>query len=341
MLPLKTYRQFSANSIAAIAARSGLHRRTIERLENGVQAPRKANLVKYLTACGVPNPDETARDILLMGTLEIKHPWILARLHEAIAKKASDVHLQWGSQGALVTIRNHLYELESQVAIPAFPGEPPIIKRPIAGRFDLDEIAVRWCASPTIDGKAHITFRLLSHTCPQARVPEHVHTLVYGALKKEGVILISGSTGSGRTSTLYSLLKAASARGEQIISLEDPHESLMPGVLQIDFCAPGWEKRFAQALRIRPTIVAIDELRDFSKLEAVDSLVGHGIRVIVVLHASTPIDAVNHLVHFRTERPSFSSPITLSLGVRLKSNSDRTGRDLLVETYEPQEGSVE
>ena len=138
---------------------------------------------------------------------------------------------------------------------------------------------------------------------------------------KEGVILVTGPTGSGKTTTLYSMLRMVQSEGVNIVTVEDPVEyRLGKGIVQVQV----HEKAgltFASALRsiLRqdPDVILLGEIRDGeTALEALRaSQTGH--LVLSTLHCNDTVDAVQRLVDLGMHRNSIGSELLAVFSQRL------------------------
>lgn len=135
-----------------------------------------------------------------------------------------------------------------------------------------------------------------------------------------GVALVTGPTGSGKSTTLYSLLKMLNKEGVNIVTLEDPVEYVLEGVGQSQV-RPDIGYTFASGLRsiLRqdPDIVMVGEIRDSETAELAihAALTGH--LVLSTLHTNTAIGAVSRLVDMGIKSFLLSSALKVVIGQRL------------------------
>ncbi len=153
-----------------------------------------------------------------------------------------------------------------------------------------------------------------------------------------GLVLVVGPTGSGKTTTLYSLLNTLNSEERKIITLEDPVEYFMPGVVQIPVAGDQEEKGFADklraVLRLDPDVVMVGEIRDqdTAKTSLQAALTGH--LVLSTFHASSTSAALTRLIDFVGVNPLFASAIHLIMSQRLIRRLDEATR----QPYQPDEG---
>lgn len=135
-----------------------------------------------------------------------------------------------------------------------------------------------------------------------------------------GIILITGPTGSGKSTTLYSLLKMLNKEGVNIVTLEDPVEYVLEGVSQSQV-RPEIDYTFASGLRsiLRqdPDVVMVGEIRDSETAELAvhAALTGH--LVLSTLHTNTAIGAISRLVDMGIKSFLLSSALKITIGQRL------------------------
>ena len=144
-----------------------------------------------------------------------------------------------------------------------------------------------------------------------------------------GLVLSVGPTGSGKTTTLYSILNKLNTPTRKIITLEDPVEYNMPGITQIPVDTSK-EKSFADTLRavlrLDPDVIMIGEIRDAdtAKTALQASLSGH--LVLSTFHAADTATALSRLTEFLGDNPLFSSAIRLIIAQRLVRTLETTSR---------------
>jgi type II secretory ATPase GspE/PulE/Tfp pilus assembly ATPase PilB-like protein len=156
--------------------------------------------------------------------------------------------------------------------------------------------------------------------------------------KPSGLVLVVGPTGSGKTTTLYSMLNSLNSEERKIITIEDPVEYGFPGIVKISVASKGTQElNFAEklraVLRLDPDIVMVGEIRDSdtarTALQA--SLTGH--LVLSTFHASSAAAALTRLSDVIGTNPLFVSAIRLVMAQRLVRQLD----DSLKQPYQPTE----
>lgn len=159
--------------------------------------------------------------------------------------------------------------------------------------------------------------------------------------KPSGLVLVVGPTGSGKTTTLYSILNTLNNDERKIITIEDPVEYGFPGIVQISVASQNsQELNFAEklraVLRLDPDIVMVGEIRDndTAKTALQASLTGH--LVLSTFHASSASAALTRLTDVIGQNPLFVSAIRLVLAQRLVRQLDGS----LKQPYQPTEAEV-
>ncbi len=141
-----------------------------------------------------------------------------------------------------------------------------------------------------------------------------------GLMKHQGMILVTGPTGSGKTSTLYTLLKLLQTEETSIITLEDPIEYAIPGIRQIQV-RERHGITFANGLRsiVRqdPDIIMVGEIRDSetAKIATNISLTGH--LLLSTLHANSAISAIPRLIDMGIDPYLVASTLSVVIAQRL------------------------
>jgi len=146
-------------------------------------------------------------------------------------------------------------------------------------------------------------------------------TSLQAAMKKtRGIIITTGPTGSGKTTTLYSILNKLNKPDVKIITIEDPIEYQLPGVMQTQIDeANGYT--FASAmrslLRQNPNIMMIGEIRDTetAKIAIEASMTGH--LVLSTIHANSAAGAISRFAGLGLNRQALANSIEFTIGQRL------------------------
>ena len=153
-----------------------------------------------------------------------------------------------------------------------------------------------------------------------------------------GMVLMVGPTGSGKSTTLYSMLNALNTTDRKIITLEDPIEYGITGISQIPIDTTegqSFADGLRSVLRLDPDVVMIGEIRDAdtAKTAIQASITGH--LVLSSFHAGSASAAFSRMIDLIGVNPIFSSAIRLVVAQRLVRRLD----DKTKEEYEPDEAT--
>ena len=140
-----------------------------------------------------------------------------------------------------------------------------------------------------------------------------------------GMLMMVGPTGSGKSSTLYSVINALNGPGIKILSLEDPVEMIIPGVSQIPvntMQGDSFAEKLRAVLRLDPDVVMIGEIRDndTAKTAIQASITGH--LVLTSFHASSSSAAFARMVDMIGQNPIFANAIRVVMSQRLVRRLD-------------------
>lgn len=183
---------------------------------------------------------------------------------------------------------------------------------------------IRASIFPTVDGQKVVLRILLTYkqeSLVNLGIPSELVTHINNLLNlKEGFILVTGPTGSGKTTTLYGMLAYLSQLSKNIVSLEDPVEYKIPGVFQTNINKDtGLDFQFgiANLLRQDPDIIMIGEIRDKNTAQiAVESaLTGH--LVLSSLHTKDASSSLLRLLQLGIEPIFLSSSLKAIISQRL------------------------
>jgi len=151
-----------------------------------------------------------------------------------------------------------------------------------------------------------------------------------------GMVLMVGPTGSGKSTTLYSMINALNTLDRKIITLEDPIEFSVPGISQVPVDTTGGQSfadHLRSVLRLDPDVVMVGEIRDgdTAKTAIQASITGH--LVLSTFHATDTAAAFSRMIDLIGQNPIFSTAIRLVIAQRLVRRLDDESK----EAYEPDE----
>lgn len=266
---------------------------------------------------------------------------INAILSQAVQEKASDIHVE--PYEDRVSVRFRIDGVLKEVLSPKPALAPVLVSRlKVMARLDIAEkrvpqdgritvklaghaVDLRVSTMPSAHGE-RVVLRILdqaagSISLEQLNMPEKVLRDFKTVLAKpHGIILVTGPTGSGKTTTLYSGLSHLNTRTRNILTVEDPIEYVLPGIGQTQVNTKV-DMTFARGLRAilrqDPDIVMIGEIRDreTAAIAVQASLTGH--LLLSTLHTNTAIGAVMRLQDLGIEPFLLSSSLEALMAQRL------------------------
>jgi type IV pilus assembly protein PilB len=191
----------------------------------------------------------------------------------------------------------------------------------IAGR----DVEARVSTLPALHGEK-VVMRLLARAADVTDVedigltPIQREAIEAAMETPQGLVLITGPTGSGKTSTLYALLRQANNPDRNIVTLEDPVEIAMPGITQVqtnERAGLTFARGLRSILRQDPDMVLVGEIRDTETAELAlqASMTGH--LVLSTLHTNDAVAAITRLVDMGVEPFLVASSLTLVAAQRL------------------------
>jgi len=282
-------------------------------------------------------------------------------ISQAIQDHASDIHIEPGERQLDVRYRidGVLHEMQAApksiqngvISRLKIMSDIDIAERrkPQDGRMSVvhggNKIDLRVATLPTVHGEK-VVMRILDNTSSARNISdlnmlEHNMKMFEHSYKKpHGMILVTGPTGSGKSTTLYTTLQTVAKREINVITVEDPVETRMPGINQVQV-NPKAGLTFASALRsiLRsdPDVVLIGEIRDqeTAQIAIEASLTGH--LVLSTLHTNSAPAAITRLTEMDIEPflvgSSLESVVAQRLARRLcercKEGYQHDGNDLV------------
>jgi general secretion pathway protein E len=272
---------------------------------------------------------------------------VRSTLYDALKAGASDIHLETDARGLTVKYRidgvlSHVAQVpglevaEQAVSRIKVMSELDIAERrvPQDGRFKVAiqgrEVDVRVSIMPSVFGEDAVLRILDRQALSEELRGLTLEGLGYAgatlarirklAAEPYGMLLVTGPTGSGKTTTLYAAISEINHGRDKIITIEDPVEYQLPGVLQI----PVNEKKgltFARGLRsiLRhdPDKIMVGEIRDAdtAQIAVQSALTGH--LVFTTVHANNVFDVIGRFIHMGVDPYSFVSALNGIVAQRL------------------------
>lgn len=194
-------------------------------------------------------------------------------------------------------------------------------------RFELDgqDIDLRVSVLPMLNAEK-IVMRILNSSAGVPTLaalgysPYHIEIIERNSKKPYGLFLLTGPTGSGKTTTLYSILNTLNGEGTNITTLEDPIEYYINSINQSQINPDigfGFAQGLRSILRQDPNIIMVGEIRDNDTVELVihAALTGH--LVFSTLHTNNAWGAIPRLIDMKAEPFLLSSTINIVMAQRL------------------------
>lgn len=289
-------------------------------------------------------------DISLRSISEDTSPvvkFVRSTLHDALKAGASDIHMETDPHGLTVKYRidgvlsqeggiQGIAQAEQAISRIKVMSELDIAERrvPQDGRFKVlvqgREVDMRVSIMPSVFGEDAVLRILDRKALSDEAKGLSLETLGFEesimarfrllAEEPYGMLLVTGPTGSGKTTTLYGIISEINNGEDKIITIEDPVEYQLPGVLQI----PVNEKKgltFARGLRsiLRhdPDKIMVGEIRDAetAQIAVQSALTGH--LVLTTVHANNVFDVIGRFTNMQVDPYSFVSAINGILAQRL------------------------
>jgi type IV pilus assembly protein PilB len=288
--------------------------------------------------------DEAATDEKRLENLANEAPivrFVSLVLQQAIQDRASDIHFEPFETDFRIRYRvdGALYEM----APPPKHLALPVISRlkvmanlniserriPQDGRINLNilgrQVDLRMSTLPTQFGES-VVLRVLDRAAVNLEIellgfPKYVYDFVTEViLRPNGIFVVTGPTGCGKTTTLYSCLRRVNTIDSKLLTAEDPVEYDIEGIMQVainDSVGMTFGKALRSFLRQDPDIIMVGEMRDLetAQISIQSALTGH--LVLSTLHTNDAPGAVTRLVDMGVEPFLISSTLMAVLGQRL------------------------
>lgn len=310
-------------------------REDVERLvENGYSASRRGESDR-------PHSSPPATDVRGMATEPPVIRYVSLLFREAERSRASDIHLEEAAEGLLVRFRIdgvlHTMPPPDPDLAAAVLSRLKLLaeldlaerQRPQDGRFAIrmlhSQVDIRVSVVPTLFGESIVLRVLDKGDRPSTLVDLGMSPTVEQAMRLKarlphGLVLVTGPTGSGKTTSLYALMRERVGMAEKLITVEDPVEYQLPGVTQMPVVAQRGVT-FASALRALlrqdPDVIMIGEMRDdeTARVGVQAALTGH--LVFATMHTNDARSARSRLVDLGVPGYLVTDTLVATLAQRL------------------------
>lgn len=304
----------------------------IERAYGASQYLEEASVMDSLLEVSEDSDDGEARPVIrLVDDL----------VNEAVRQNASDIHIEPGEKDLRIRIR--VDGVLREVAAPPLGLHRPVVSRiKVLSRLDISntrtpqdgayqyrngdhEVMIRVSVLPSVYGEA-VVMRLLRNASDAISMNElglerRMHETFNGLVSSaHGMILVSGPTGSGKSTTLYAVLRSITSPQKNIVTIEDPVEYRTSRVRQVQV-NPDADLTFAAGLRsiLRqdPDVIMVGEIRDreTAQIAVQAALTGH--LLLSTVHTNDAIGAVARLRDLGVPEYLISSSLLGVLAQRL------------------------
>ena len=319
--------------------------RIVDRIDDVYRSESSVEkLLEGMTQYDVQLEEIAEEDVDLAAKKASERPIIKLVDHivaEGIQLRASDIHLEAQEGGIVVNYRIDGV-LRKAMVLPRQVGIPLVSRIKIMAELDIADrlrpqdgrarvtvngtrVDLRVSTLPASAGEK-VVIRILDSrstvmTLEGLGLSSKEHERLHGLLNlREGIVLVTGPTGSGKTTTLYSGLRTIQARGVNIVTVEDPVEYKLNGVVQVQVNEKAG-LTFAAALRsiLRqdPDVVLVGEIRDreTANIATQASLTGH--LVLSTLHTIDAASAVARLIDIGIEPFKIAAALKGAVAQRL------------------------
>ena len=287
------------------------------------------------------NQDEIVDLALLEGELSTLVKFVNKLITDAIEMRASDIHIEPREQ--IVEVRYRIDgHLRNIIQIPPHLHQRLAARIKIMSKLDIAEqrkaqdgrfkimvkdnkIDLRISIIPLIHGEK-IVMRILDTNNAQFDIntigfePEDLELFKAGIQRPQGVVLVTGPTGSGKTTTLYAALQQIKSESKNIVTIEDPVEYLIEGINQVQlnrYKDVTFASGLRSILRQDPDVILVGEIRDRETADIAfrASMTGH--LVFSTLHTNSAASSVSRLLDIGLEPYLIASSTIFLVAQRL------------------------
>lgn len=295
-------------------------------VQAAIMSAKRAPEVSAARNGGTSTDDGALDDLEVLANQAPVIKLVNVLLLDALRMGASDVHVESVADG--VRVRYRLDGVLQEVSRLADKYRAAVISRiKIMSGLDIAErrmaqdgrarlrladrdVDVRVSTLPALHGES-LVLRILDHaghgrSLSELGMPDTVRRDFESLISRTGgIVLVTGPTGSGKTTTLYAALARVNAPGVKIVTVEDPVEYQIPGVIQLPVNSRagfGFDGALRSILRHDPDVIMVGEMRDkvTAELAIQAALTGH--LVFSTLHTTDAASAITRLVEMGIER---------------------------------------
>lgn len=253
---------------------------------------------------------------------------------DAINRKSSDIHFNPTEDGIIIRIRID-GELRNYANVPSFVKKNMITRIKILAGMNITEsripqdgaikqkiqdtdVDLRVSSLPTNLGE-NVVIRILDYTMSSQGLETlgfsetNLQKIIKMIEQPNGIILVTGATGSGKSTTVYSVLQKLNTIDRNIITVEDPIEMNIPGINQVQVISDiglTFAASLRSILRQDPDIIMIGEIRDdeTARIAVRASITGH--LVLSTIHTNSALNTIERLIDMNIERYLLGTALT-------------------------------
>ena len=290
---------------------------------------------------GILTGGERTEDLLDMANKAPVIKLVNSILYEAIKERATDIHIQ--PEQTKLIVKYRIDGILHTIHTLSLSMHQPLVSRvKIMGQLDIAEkrqpqdgrmsitfqqrrIDIRISILPMYEGQ-RVVLRVLDkhhlfHDLSNLGLDQdELNKIMQSISFKNGLLFVSGPTGSGKTTTLYACLSAIDSLENNVLTIEDPIEYSLPGISQMQVASRGGVQ-FADGLRSMlrhdPDVIMVGEVRDIetARITVRASLTGH--LVLSTLHTTDAAEAITRLLDLGIEPFLLASSLSVVVAQRL------------------------
>lgn len=271
---------------------------------------------------------------VLSKDIESLFAYIMKKAHDFLS---SDIHIVMGEDDCTIKFRiNSLLRTFAKIDINRANSLIRVIKlksdieitktlSPLEGRFDYDDLSYRVSIIPTVNAEK-LSIRVLGnikdiYTFSDLGLNEkQISILTEKITKSKGFIIVTGATGTGKSTTMFTILHYLNDGTKNIISIEDPVEYKIDGVTQIQVSQEkeiDFQNILKFVLRQDPQIINIGEIRDEDTAKIAVQSANTGHLVFSTMHTNDSISSISRLYDLGVEAFEIADALSLIISQKL------------------------
>ena len=271
---------------------------------------------------------------VLSKDIESLFSYIMKKAHDFLS---SDIHIVMGEDDCTIKFRiNSLLRTFAKIDINRANSLIRVIKlksdieitktlSPLEGRFDHDDLSYRVSIIPTVTAEK-LSIRVLGNIkdiytfSDLGLIEKQISILTEKITKSKGFIIVTGATGTGKSTTMFTILHYLNDGTKNIISIEDPVEYKIDGVTQIQVSQEkeiDFQNILKFVLRQDPQIINIGEIRDEDTAKIAVQSANTGHLVFSTMHTNDSISSISRLYDLGVEAFEIADALSLIISQKL------------------------